>query len=447
MKQGVLITFGAILLIGILAVLSAVTYVQKERLPDREASPNRSTFNSGATGTQAFYTLLAETGHSVVRWQGPPTELITSKNKTAVFVVVGAIRRQFTKTDADALMRWVSSGGRLVVIDRDPPRDLVRTTADWNLSISSGEQYELFSTDPSDAAKMTEGAGTIAPVQPSIFASGVERIQPSRFAGAVSFARADAGDAKPSYDTRDRYPRHGEEVALPVTADLAPNALFASQHHVIAAEAPYGSGKIVFLADPFIVANSGISLADNAKLAVNLVNVSGGVIAFDEYHNGYGTGSNRLLEFFAGTPVIAIFVQAFIIVGLIFYSQGRRFARAVPQPEPNRLSKLEYIAAMSELQRRTGAVDLAIENIYADFRRRVSRQIGLNDPMPKAMTMAAAIAERTGEDKNDLESLLTKCEDTMHGALTSRKQALDLAIRLRELESRLGLGRIKPGKV
>ena len=34
---------------------------------------------------------------------------------------------------------------------------------------------------------------------------------------------------------------------------------------------PYGKGRIVLLSDPFIVANSGISLEDNLQLAINLL--------------------------------------------------------------------------------------------------------------------------------------------------------------------------------
>ena len=117
---------------------------------------------------------------------------------------------------------------------------------------------------------------------------------------------------------------------------------------------------------------------DNAQLAINVVASREGIIAFDEYHQGYGADSNRFFRFFAGTPVIPVFIQLALLVGLIFFSQSRRFARAVPAPEPSRLSKLEYVSAMAELQQRTKGYDLAIENIYTDFRRRVSRLVGVD---------------------------------------------------------------------
>src|SRR6187551_2133735 len=72
MKQKLSILILLVLMAALLAGLNAASYVQKEKTPDSEWSPNRSSFNSGATGTQAFYTLLAETGHKVMRWQDSP---------------------------------------------------------------------------------------------------------------------------------------------------------------------------------------------------------------------------------------------------------------------------------------------------------------------------------------------------------------------------------------
>lgn len=212
----------------------------------------------------------------------------------------------------------------------------------------------------------------------------------------------------------------------------------------ILVDVPYGAGQIVFLSDPYIVANGGINLVDNAQLAINIVASREGIIAFDEYHQGYGTDSNQLFRFFAGTPVIPIFFQLALILGLIFLSQSRRFARAVPAPEPNRLSKLEYVSAMAELQQRTKGYDLAIENIYTDFRRRVSRLVGVDSLKTRRQDLALLIVERLpDENPNELEELMLRCEDVMHGDKTNKKEVLRLTTRLREIEEKLGLQRRK----
>src|SRR4029078_1127124 len=121
MKQKLFVLLFIVVLVVILAGLNAVSYVQKEKVPDSESSPNRSTYNAGATGTRALYDLLNETGRKAVRWQEPPTALITAKNAPAVFVVMGTTKIDFTSTETENLFRWVSAGGRLVFIDREPP--------------------------------------------------------------------------------------------------------------------------------------------------------------------------------------------------------------------------------------------------------------------------------------------------------------------------------------
>ena len=89
MRQKFLIFISVITLIALLIGLNAASYVKKEKTPDSEANPNRSTYNTGGTGTRAFYDLLAETGRSVTRWQESTSALsVNDKNQPDVFVVI-----------------------------------------------------------------------------------------------------------------------------------------------------------------------------------------------------------------------------------------------------------------------------------------------------------------------------------------------------------------------
>ena len=207
---------------------------------------------------------------------------------------------------------------------------------------------------------------------------------------------------------------------------------------------PFGSGEIVFLTDPYVVSNGGINLVDNAQLATNIVASRNGIIAFDEFHQGFGAGENQLLVYFSGTPVVPIFLQLAALVGLLLFSQSRRFARALPTDEPNRLSKLEYVSAMAELQRRTRAFDLAIENIYGEFRRRSSRSLGVDNFTVSRRDLAQMIAERAKLNADETENMMFKCEEIIHGEPTNKREVLELTKRLRETEEKLGLKRHKP---
>ncbi len=447
MKQRLFIVGFLVLLVAILVGLNAASYVQKPKTQDSEFSPNRSTFNPGTTGTQAFFTLLNESGRKAVRWQDSPGALLTAKGdfRPAVFVVTGTLRRSFTEPEKADLLRWVSDGGRLIIIDRDPPDGLLVTTAHWKVNIKSSDTVQLFGVDAADQRQMTKSVAAVKPVQPTTLTQSVNAVQPSVFASSAAFERY--SETKEQASTRDQSdvpPPTGRSSGTSVEApsDEAPVAHFASANANLLIDVPFGAGRIVFLADPYIVSNGGIALADNAQLAINLT--AGGTAAFDEYHQGYGHDSNRFVQFFEGTPVIAIFLQGVILIGLVFFSQSRRFARPVPEPEPDRLSKLEYVAAMAELQSRTRAFDLAVENIYNDFRRRVCRLLGLDNSAVKSGEIAKLVAERTGLDAAVTANDLFMCEEIIRGEPTNRKEVMRLVESIRSIEERLQMKR-SPG--
>ncbi|HSK73100.1 MAG TPA: DUF4350 domain-containing protein [Pyrinomonadaceae bacterium] len=497
MRQRLLIFLGLIFLTVLLIGLNAASYVQKEKVPDTEFNPNRSTFNTGATGTRAFYDLLAETGRKVTRWQEPPSALSSSgANKPSTFIIIGPIRREFTDNEATQLLNWVSAGGKLVIIDREPPANLITTTANYSVSIIPEKEPLPLNIDPSNQNQMTANTQAAKPVQLTIFTKSINAVQPSRSASTVNFERfpedyanekriitAPAPQNYPEPKASEDYeeppsanaPANSNknfeimEARTPIPIEsgsenntgspppqiitgaedeitespalLAPVAHLANNEKTLLVDVSFGSGQIVFLTDPFIVSNGGISLVDNAQIGINTVASREGVIAFDEYHQGYGANENRLLQYFAGTPVVAIFLQLAILIGLILLSQSRRFARPLPADEPNRLSKLEYVAAMAELQRRTKAFDLALENIYSDFRRRVSRLVGVDNFTVSRKELARLLAERLNADEFEIYNLMRQCVNIIHGEPTNKKEILSLTSRLREIEEKLGLKR------
>jgi hypothetical protein len=485
MKQKLFI-FGTIIVLAVILIgLNAATYVQKEKAPDTELQPNRSTFNAGATGTQAFYSLLSETGRNVTRWQRPVDELAgAGKNKPATFVMIGTLRRGIDANEATRLLEWVSSGGRLVIIDREPLKDLVVTTANWKITLSPKNGADPYNVDPSDHKQMTADTAAEKPVQPTAYTRGVNAVQPSRFASSVFFERysqeerysmegtgavsqgtyelfnappppppkpANSDQVTYGMGTADphdeEYEEYEEEEADPVGVFDAPIVHVGGTDRNLLIDAPFGQGRIIFLADPFIVSNIGIGMVDNAQLAMNVVESGGGLIAFDEYHQGYGSNENRLLQYFEGTPVTAILLQCVALIGLVLFTQSRRFARALPEAELDRLSKLEYVSAMAELQRRTHAYDLAIENIYSDFRRRVTRLFGVDNKTTKHRELASLIAERVKLNANDVEQVLFRCEDIIRGEPAGRKTTVELVEQLRSIEDSLGLKRSAKGKM
>lgn len=433
--------------VAVLVGLNALSYVQQETIPDSESQPNRSTYNNGATGTRALFELLKANGRNVVRWREAPDAAFEQYDpeKLDTFVIIGSVRREIAEDEAQHVLAWVSAGGQLVVIDRDPHPNLLATTSPWEVAVeearnnlsASERGYLIFSVDPANQSQMTARISAVKPSQPTQFNVQVNAVQPSKFSTSVRLTRV----PQPEETLDEQVTEEGEEGAAEPLQSLGPVVHLTDPDRTLLADFPFGAGRIVLLTDPYVVANGGIELADNAQAALNVLGSRSGPIAFDEYHQGFGNDRNRLLSYFSGTPVIPIFLQIFALTALVIFSRGRRFGRPLPAPGEDRLSKLEYVAAMAQLQRRTRAYDLAVENIYTDFRRRASRSFGVDSFHVSKEELSRLIGHRLGRDPGKVRELIEGCEDVIYGDRASKSQVLALVRKIRELEDALGLER------
>jgi hypothetical protein len=494
MRQRLAIIITIALVIGVLIALNASSYVSPETKADSEWRPNRSTYNPSPTGTRALYDFLSETGRKVIRWRDTPAALLATngESRPAVFVVVGETRLPFEEKEADALLHWVETGGRLVIIDRLPDAHLLPASGYWRVSTEL-LQYPSPDVHSDNVKEMTEGVEKAHVVQPTILTREVGSVMSSRYAAIIKSTTTEPvnkeastnQDADEETDTSDdedesdregtnllqtsppstsaptgratpsHSPRTGETVTVydptkgdkppqpkpppPLLTSPAPIVHLVDDRGALLVDYPHGAGRIIVLSDPYIVANGGISLADNLQLAVNAVAGSrSGLIAFDEYHQGYGVTRNELLAYFAGTPVLAMLGQLALILLIVLWTQGRRFARPLPVARIDRRSKLEFVASMAELQQRARAYDLAIENIYARTRRVLARYAGVESTAPSS-EIATRVAARSKTDREALEKLLRECEDAIAGEPINARQSLELVARLREVERSLGL--------
>ena len=429
MRQRLTIILTIIVILGALIILNTITYVKKEKPLDTEIAPNRSTYHSGPTGTRALYDFLSESGHKVIRWREAPERLLSSSGeRIQTLVVIGTMQLPFTQEQAEAVLNWVARGGRLVLIDRDPPNFLLPRSGDWLINMK-GFQFPSPTVDPANPKEMTETVSALQPVQPTLFTNDVQSVMPSRFAARVRITPAKSRDF--DQDWEERVTAEDELSPAPVTHVADDQGAFLVDY-------AHGTGRIIILSDPYIVANGGIALKDNLQLAVNAITSSGGLIAFDEYHQGRGITRNALATYFAGTPVLPIAAQLVLLILLILWTRGRRFGRPLPLVQVDRRSSLEFVASMAELQERSRAFDLAIENIYSRTRRVLARHAGVEYNSPRAL-IASRVASKSSVDAHKLETLMRQCEETINGAPIHWRQAIDLVKRLREVERTLGL--------
>lgn len=434
MRQRFTIILTFVVIIGALVLLNMLTYVKDEPPHDREIAPNRSTYHAGPTGIRAFHDYLSESGYKVIRWRETTEKLPgDSGSLISTFVVVGDTQVPFTEDEAKSLHKWIASGKRFVLINRDSESFLLPTTEGWTIALTRLGHPDLES-DPADVKKMTENVTAFHPVQPTALTRSVESVMPSRFASRITVT-SPAENSSETYETPEvPEDKIDEYVATPA----APITHIADQNGALLVDYSYGLGRVVVLSDPYIVANGGIALNDNLQLAINTLGNDGGVIAFDEYHQGRGVSGNALASYFAGTPVLALAAQVVLLILLVLWTNARRFGRPLPLPQVDRRSSLEFVASMAELQERSRAFDLAIENIYMRTRRVLTRYAGVDHNSPRSL-IAERVALRSTIDQHRLETLMRQCEEAINGTPINWRQSIELVRRLRELERDLGL--------
>ena len=471
MRQRFAIIITVAVLVLLLVVLNAVSYVGNEQKPDEEFNPDRSTFNAGATGTLALYDVLAESGRKVARWREKTNVLLADENRDefpSTFVVIGRTRVPFEEEEVDSLLKWVEHGGRLVIIDRAPDPRLLPASGKWIVSTKT-EAMPASNAHPNNPEEMTAGVQPARPSLPSTLTRDVESVLPSRFASTINISLAGAmtkerptATPPPAEDNEDEdeeppppppprpknsnaqphsndYQRGAATYNNPMLKSPAPVAHIETNKGALLVDYPHGAGRIIVLSDHYIVANSGIRLSDNLQLAINTVAGEAGIIAFDEYHQGRAEARNQLLAYFAGTPVLWMLAQGALIVLVVLWTRGRRFARPLPVAQVDRRSSLEFVASMAELQERARAYDLAIENIYSRLRRVLVRKASLSHNSPRSEIAARVAARSQKLNARELETLMRECEEVINGTQVDTRKALELVRRLRRVERILGL--------
>jgi hypothetical protein len=449
MRSRLIIILTIVLVLALFILLNAASYVAPKEKVESELTPDRSTYNAGATGTRALYDLLNEAGYHAMRWREPVAALFSAPGAdVTTFVMVGRTQVPIEKDEVTKLLRWVEDGGRLVIIDRDPPPSLLPRSGEWMI-YTAQQEVAYTNPDPADPQQMTEGVATLHPNQTTLLTREVNTVKPSRFASVIRFSRTNhdaAGQTAPKVviQSEGGYGPPPPKSAFPnktnavLITSPAPVVQLSGANGPLLVDYPHGRGRVVVLSDPYPISNGGIKLEDNLQLGLNLIVADTGVIAFDEYHQGHGNTHNALVAYFAGTPVLPIFGQLVLIVLVILWTRGRRFGRPLPLVTVDRRSSLEFVASMAELQQRARALDLAIENIYSRTRRALQRYAGVDYHSSRA-EIATRVAARSSLERAPLESLMRSCEEAINGGAISERQSLELVGRLRAVEGALGL--------
>ncbi|MGH9846424.1 MAG: DUF4350 domain-containing protein [Blastocatellia bacterium] len=445
------VAISIVLVIAVLIALSAAGNLELDRPTETEASPNRSSYNAGPTGARAFYQLLEESNFPVTRWR-EGYESLQDKAKDATLIVIGPFQFNFGLAELEGrqLRRWIAAGGRLLVISRFPRAQF----GDSVIHSRHKENLDGWETPPEQSDRYVDPKSDELIVQPTGLTSDLQDLSFSKFATRMQFyadvaefdpelppkpepaARPSAGDETLSSPTPASSPTTSPQTFPESTPEMAPeeillggeetwvDTLYAPVVHLgdkdgaVLADFQYGQGRVMFLSDPFVIANNGISRGANVALALGLIQSlgdGGRRLLFDEYHHGYRNASNQLFSYFRGTPMLWLLLQGGLLSLLLVYTYGRRFARPLPLPQMDRHSPLEFVGSMANLQQAAEARDLALENIYPRFKAKLCRRLGLSSQARIDEIIHRAEQSHLRISGEDLRQVLTVSETVLKG--------------------------------
>jgi hypothetical protein len=144
-------------------------------------------------------------------------------------------------------------------------------------------------------------------------------------------------------------------------------------------EEKLGQGRVVAVAVPRYLCNGFLETADNSRLAADIIAMTPGTVAFDEFHHGLagapgGDWQSQPLGLGLIWGALAIFA------GLLLRS--RAFGpRIFPAPGVAR-SAAEYAGAVGHLLRQAGGRGLALKVVSDATRRSLAARLGLGSDVP-----------------------------------------------------------------
>jgi hypothetical protein len=205
---------------------------------------------------------------------------------------------------------------------------------------------------------------------------------------------------------------------------------------ILIGEADLGFGRQWVLSDPDLISNHGIDQADNAVVAVSIIETlrpGGGAVIFDETIHGLELRPNLLRTAFE-LPFGIVTLSAAVAIALAVWAGLMRFGRPEPAQRALQPGKVTLIRTTADLLRqgsRKGTVELVLTRYLkaqvADLVARLNGPRGLDESRQIAWLDDLAVARRLGAR---LQPLAAAIETMARSRSTDPGRALRLAANL-----------------
>jgi hypothetical protein len=361
-KQHHMWWLGALIAVSVFGVLVGTAFRDTLTTFIPETMPNLSTYNKKASGYSALFELAEKLKLDVHRWQAPYRMLAADK-VTGTLVVLSPWDTP-SPSEAEMLQRWVEDGNDLIFLD------------DFSLG-STRTMSKLAGISP----RTTRVAKTFsAKPEPTLHESAfVSQVK------VLTDARVDGG-----------------------------NAVASDQEGAILTTARIGTGRCLFGTVPDMCSNENVADPEykgNYQLMLNWLSSSKKPIYFDEKCHGYSSGNN-VFFFILRSPVGFVLLQLIILLAVAFLSLNQRFGPPIVVSTARKISNLEFINGLATSYQRARARDTAWAMIYAPFKARLCKALGIA-PHESAEVLAEAWAEESGQNGAECREFLVHAQKAL----------------------------------
>jgi hypothetical protein len=176
-------------------------------------------------------------------------------------------------------------------------------------------------------------------------------------------------------------------------------AIIDSPQGMLVAERASGNRRLWILADPDLISNTGLGLADNAAIAVGLVEAlrpAGGPVVFDEVLHGFEEHPN-LLRLAFELPFVTVTIAAAAAVLLLLWAGTGRFGAPQVSPPPLAAGKASLIGNAAGLLILGGAIN-TMPSRYLQMLA-ASVNAALNGPATATAAERLASLDRVAADR------------------------------------------------
>jgi len=345
--------------VGVALVCGTILLQLLTPASNAQTLPRGTTLSAAPTGSLALSQWLEAEGYGVERVRDFP---FTGDGLAALFVIVPAIK-DVSNDDAADIAGYVERGGTLL---------LVTDGDDGTANLQHALDLFVVQTKPGTGATAAPNGPTLArPPVTTIALQSDAIVRPNNQADPRFLSRA------------------------------------TSENGTVVATMMRGKGRVQIIAGPYPLSNVGLPEADNLALVQNLLTglPTGARIGFDEYHHGYGLGTN-IADLALRSPWgwALFYLAGLTLVALIL--NGRRFGRALPAPPVPLKAPAEYARALGNRWRENQERGFAQAHVAERLKRDLAIPFGL-DPTTDDPAFVGALHARRPDLAADCALLLT----------------------------------------